>query len=109
MSEDKQGEKLNKVVLDKADVENIREYANYYEAELPKDLDMAIDQFLADATFESQQGVKLALCKWIIESDNKSFIDDMWKTPKEASKKIVFDMQFDKDVNDTLTVEDPKE
>jgi len=98
----KTGEVENKVVIEKADVENVKEYSKHFKVPLPDELVAALDAFATDETFENQQEVKLQMCRWILTCPHQSFQDEMWNTPKEASKQIVFDLQFEKDLNDTL-------
>lgn len=92
----------NKVAITPDDCQNIRNYCTHFGVELPASLEVALKNFEGNVCFENQNDVKLELCKWMLESQHESFKDSMWEAPKKAAEEIVFDLQFDKDVNETL-------
>jgi hypothetical protein len=95
-------EKKEKVVLNSEDIQNIRNFAIHFEVEMSDELKEAADKFNSKPNIENQNNLKLALCKWIKESEHDSFKDSLWDHAKERSTDIIFNMQFDKDVNEVL-------
>lgn len=96
----------NKVTLSNEDCANIRKYCGHFGVPCSEGLESAIEKFCDENSFENQQEVKLELCKWMLESQHESFKDSLWDAPKEAAQEVVFDLQFDKDVKETLATDE---
>jgi len=107
MSEESKEEVQNKVTCSGEDSENVRQYSKHFNVPLTPDLQVALDTFEKDPTFENQKEFKLQISKWMLETKHKSFEDDLWNAPKKAAEDAVYDLQFDKDVKEVLT-EDKK-
>lgn len=104
MSEDKvkTDDVQNKVAISPEDCQNVRNYCTHFGVELPEHLERALKNFENNVCFENQNDIKLELCKWMLGSQHESFKDSMWEAPKKAAEEVVFDLQFDKDVNEAL-------
>lgn len=100
------GEIEKKVPVNEEDCENVRNYSTNFGVEISDELNEAMEKFEKDQTYENHQEFKLAICKWILESQHESFADALWDHPKEAAKDIVFDLQFDKEVQEELGEDD---
>lgn len=98
-------EKQNKVTCSVEDVENVRQYSKHFGVELTDDLVKALDLFEKEQSFENQKEFKLQVSKWILESEHESFKDDLWNAPKKAAQDAVFELQFDKDLNEHLSTD----
>jgi len=108
MSEDKaidgqETEKENKVVISPEDCNAALDFWKHFQIPVPQSLQLAMDTFSKDPTFENQDKVKLEVCKAIAETDHEAFKDKMFQRIVEESSGITFDMQFDKDFEATVT------
>jgi len=99
---DKFEEVKNQIVISVDDCRNVREYGKHFGVPIPEELEEALEKFINEQTFENQQDVKLEMCKWMLNSEHESFQDELWSEPKELAKEATFNLQFDKDVQDTL-------
>jgi hypothetical protein len=82
-------ELLNKVVINKDDCDNVRNYAKYFEIDFPDSLEQSLVTFESDMTYENQQQVKLEICKWLVTSTHDSFKDKLWEHPKKAAQEFL--------------------
>ena len=41
----------------------------------------------------------------MLSCKHESFEDNLWDAPKKAAEEVVFDLQFDKDLNETLSTD----
>jgi hypothetical protein len=106
MSDKDLDDTIGKVVIGNDDCDTIKKYYEHFDVEFSEELEKALEKFKKENTFENQQDVKLALCKSILLSQDESFNDPLWDAPKKASKEIVFDLQFDKDLKEELEKSD---
>ena len=102
MSDHKYNEIQTEVVINADDCENVRKYCQNFQIDIPAELEDALTAFENEKSFENQQNVKLELCKWMLTSTHETYQDEMWDTPKKSAEKILYNLQFDKDLNDTL-------
>jgi hypothetical protein len=100
---DQTDEVKNKVTISNEDCANVIKYATHFNVPLSAELQVALDKFTADNSFENQLEIKLEMCKWMLSSAHESFQDSLWDAPKKAAESVVFNLQFDKDVKDVLT------
>lgn len=96
------GEVEKNIPVSDEDRDNVINYSKNFGAEMSEELQLAMDIFVKNSTYENMKDFKLELCKWLIESSHDSFTDSLWDHPKEAAKDIMFDLQFDKDVQAEL-------
>ena len=96
------GEIEKKIPVSEEDVENVLNYGTNFGVDVSPELTAAMDKFKGEQTYENMIDFKLEICKWLIESGHESFADSLWDHPKEAANDIVFDLQFDKDVQTEL-------
>jgi len=94
---------VNKIAISNDDCDNVRKYCGHFGVDSSEGLEAALAGFIKDNSFENQQEVKLEICKWILDSAHASFKDSLWDAPKKAAEEVVFDLQFDKDLKDTLS------
>lgn len=87
------------------DVKNIRRYFEYFKVDVPKDLAVALDSMEASLTYKTEQDVKFALAKCIVDDKQKKFDDKLFDVTKEISTKYLYDEQFDRDVQEEFTVD----
>lgn len=100
------GEVEKKIPVSDEDRDNVINYGKNFGVEVSKELQEAMDKFVENQTYENMLDFKLELCKWLTQCGHESFADSLWDHPKEAAKDIIFDLQFDKDVQAELGDED---
>jgi hypothetical protein len=105
---DKTDDVKNKVTISNEDCANVLKYASHFNVPLTPGLEAALQKFSSDNTFDNQLGVKLEMCKWMLSSSHESFADSLWDAPKKAAESVVFDLQFDNDLKEELTKDDPE-
>jgi hypothetical protein len=95
-------ENKNKVSISNEDCANVVKYASHFNVPLSAGLDLALKKFSENNSFENQLEIKLEVCKWMLTCTHESFQDSLWDAPKKAAESVVFDLQFDKDLKETL-------
>lgn len=103
MTDKSNGEVDRTIPVSAEDCDNVRNYSLHFGVELTEELKEAMNQFEKDVTsYEKMIDFKRELCRWLVECNHESFKDSLWEHPTEAAKDILFDLQFDKDVNEVL-------
>jgi len=97
------GEVKNKITISSDDCDNVKKYCDHFGVPSSPELDAALAAFKANNTFENQMEIKLEICKWMLSCDHASFKDNLWNAPKKAAEGVVYDLQFDKDLQETLS------
>lgn len=106
---DDTGEVQRKIPVSDEDRDNVINYAKNFGVDMPEELQAAMEKFIDDPTnYDIMLDFKLELCKWLVECNHESFADSLWDHPKEAARDIIWDLQFDKDVQAELEDEDPE-
>lgn len=98
-------EKDTTVVISPEDCNAALDFWRHFNIPIPQALQDAFDTFAKDVTFPNQEKVKLEICRAISETDHEAFKDEMFKKIVEECAGVTFDMQFDKDLEKTLSVE----
>lgn len=96
-----------KVVITPEDVRAALDFWTHFKIPVQSYLTDAAALFEKEQTLENQNAVKLALCKAISETDHEAFKDPIFAPIVSECSDTKFKMQFDKDLEDTLT-EDQK-
>jgi hypothetical protein len=91
------------VVVSSEDCDNVRNYSLHFGVEITEELKNAMLIFEKDPTYENMIDFKRELCQWLVECGHESFTDSLWEHPIEAAKDILYDLNFDKEVQDVLT------
>lgn len=99
----------NKVTISGDDCGNVNKYCGHFGVDSTPELEDALEKFSNDINFENQLDVKLEICKWILSCDHESFKDSLWDAPKKAAEKVVYDLQFERDLKDTLGAVDEED
>jgi hypothetical protein len=99
-------EKERKVVISPEDCNAALDFWRHFNIPISADLQGALDAFAADSSILNQDKVKLEVCKAIAITDHEAFKDDMFSKIKEECEGVTFEMQFDKDLEDTVTVKE---
>lgn len=110
MSESSQNtqEEKNKVVISPEDCNAALDFWRHFNIPIPADLQSAMDNFAASQTFDAQQRVKLEIAKAISTSEHEAFRDEMFKKIVEECEGVSYEMQFDKDFEEEVTVKEPQ-
>lgn len=98
-------EKEEKIVVSPEDCNAALDFWKHFNIPVPQDLQDAIDSFAKDQTFENQQKVKLAVCQAINTSTHEAFQDEMFAKISEECGAISYDMLFDRNLEETLSVD----
>jgi hypothetical protein len=96
-------EKEQKVVISAEDCNAALDFWRHFNIPIPSALQLAMDAFAQDQSIANQNKVKLEVCKAISQTDHEAFNDDMFKKIVEECDGVTFEMQFDKDFEDTVS------
>jgi hypothetical protein len=103
---DKQlAEKDTTVVISPEDCNAALDFWRHFNIPIPQNLQDAFDLFSTDPSFVNQERIKLEVCKAISQTDHEAFKDEMFQKIVEECAGVTFDMQFDKDLEKTLSTE----
>jgi hypothetical protein len=100
---DNDEEPKDKVTITNEDCLNVYKYCDHFKVPMSESFKKALQRFEKDNTYKNQLDIKLEMCKWILSSDHENFKDSLWEAPKKSAESLVFNLQFDKDLNDELT------
>lgn len=106
MSNEEKNENKREVTISPEDCNAALDFWRHFNVPISDDLQAAMDAFAAESTFENQQRVKLAITKAISTSDHECFKDELFSKIVEECSGVSFQMQFDKDFEDTVRVDE---
>lgn len=98
-------EKDTTVVITPEDCNAALDFWRHFNIPIPQALQDAFESFSQDPSFPNQEKVKLEVCRAISETDHEAFKDEMFVKIVEECAGVTFDMQFDKDLEKTLSTE----
>lgn len=98
-----------KVFLDKEDVKNVRDYLKFFNIDVDPAMQLALDGFEKDQSWKAQEEFRLQVAILLQEKKHPSLQDPVFEVSDPATKKYIFEQQFEKDVNQAFTVEDEAE
>jgi len=104
-SKNENDEVKEKITITNEDCLSVYKYCEHFKVPMADSLKNALQKFEKDNSYKNQLEIKLEMCKWILSSDHENFKDSLWEAPKKSAEALVFDLQFDKDLNDELTKE----
>lgn len=93
-----------KIVITPEECKEVQDFWKHFKVDMPAPLKVAFDAFIADPSIVNQDAVKLEICKAISESEHEAFKDEMFKKITEECANTAYLMQFDKDLEDTVSV-----
>lgn len=96
-------ENEQKVVITGKDCRAALEYWEHFKIPQPAALVKAIENFEKDGSFANQVEIKYQVCKALVESDHESFKDEMFTKILTECRKVLYSLQFDRDLDTTLT------
>jgi hypothetical protein len=102
MSENNNGEVDRSVPVSSEDCDNVRNYSLHFGVGITETLNDVMSIFEKDPSYENMIDFKRELCQWLVECGHESFTDSLWEHPTEAAKDILYDLNFDKEVQDVL-------
>lgn len=103
-NEKSQNEIEQKVVISADEVNSALDFWRHFNIPITEDLQKAFEDFQKEATFQNQQKIKLAITQAISTSTHEAFLDEMFSKIREECSDVAFQMQFDKDLEETVTV-----
>jgi len=102
VSENALQENIRKVVVTPEDCAGASEFWTHFDINMPAELKAAFEAFAKNPSVETQDEVKLQLCKAIGYTDHEAFKDEMFMEIVEECRSVVYDMSFDKQLETTL-------
>ena len=103
MTEKTNGEVDRTIPVSAEDCDNVRNYSLHFGVEISPALTDAMANFEKDtSSYEFMLDFKRELCAWLTTCGHESFQDSLWEHPTGAAADILFDLQFDRDVQDIL-------
>lgn len=96
-------EKTKQVVISPDDCRAAMDFWTHFNIPVPQNLTDAVSLFANDPSVENQDKVKLEVCRAIAATDHEAFKDEMFLKIVEECLGVTFEMQFDKDLEETLT------
>lgn len=91
------------VAISKEDIGNVRNFFSLFEIPMPDRLKEALERFEKEETVYNQNQVRIALCEAMVTSNHEAFKDQLFSPAVDNSTKILYESNFDKDLEDTLT------
>lgn len=106
MSSDKDNslkEVIEEVVITTEDCSGAAEFWTHFDVPMPPELKAAFDKFASNPSVETQNEVKLQVCKAIGYTEHEVFNDEMFKEIVDECRNVVWEMSFDRDLENKLT------
>ncbi len=97
-----------KVVITPEDCSGAADFWTHFEVPMPEELKNAFKRFAENPSIETQDEVKMEVCRAIGYTDHDAFNDEMFKEIVEECRNVTYDMQFDKNLTETLTTSEDK-
>lgn len=94
-----------KVVISSDDCVAALDFWKQFDIPMLPEFEQAVHTFRDNPTFENQQELKYQLCKAITTTDHEAFNDEMFKKIRQECETALYNMQFDRDLEQTLTEE----
>ena len=95
-------ESSKEILITKEDVAAALDFWKHYKIPISEGLDAAVKAFEADPSFENQEKIKYYVCSAISTTDHPAFKDPMFTQILELTNEITFEMQFEKDLEESL-------
>jgi|GEM_PF-5240978 len=96
------------VVITPDDAKAVLEFWKHFEIPVLPQLQTSVDKFCNEPTFENQEEIKYYICKAIHETKHEAFTDEMFENIRGESQSVSFDIEFDKQLEATLSDEEKK-
>lgn len=106
MSEQDENVANKQVVISPEDCNAALDFWCHFNIPISSELQTSVDDFSKSPTFENQEKLKLELTRAIASSDHEAFKDEMFKMIVSECESVNFDMQFDKDFEETVKVKE---
>ena len=96
----------DKVVISPEDANAALDFWRHFNIPIAPKLQGALDAFTAEPNYKNQEKLKLEVCKAIAAKDHEAFRDDMFAKIVEECEGTSFEMQFDQDLEEEVTVKE---
>jgi hypothetical protein len=104
MTQNVSGEVDRSIPVSTEDCDNVRNYSLHFGVAVTESLQKAMELFENDTTsYEKMIDFKRELCNWLATCGHESFQDSLWEHPTQAAADVLYELQFDKDVNEILS------
>lgn len=103
------GEVDRSIPVSAEDCDNVRNYSLHFGVAITDALQKAMEEFEKETTsYEKMIDFKRELCHWLATCGHESFQDSLWEHPTQAAADVLYELQFDKDVNEILSEDSQK-
>jgi hypothetical protein len=92
-----------KMVVTKDDLKTIDDFFKYFKIKKPKALKKAMKDFSKNQSLQTQVQLVIALNEAITVDHPLTQLDEIFKPVVEEASKTLFELSFNKDVDDTFT------
>lgn len=107
-TKDKLGKKEELADIELKDLDVIDRFFGHFELDTPQYLAKAIEEYKSVQDLKTEKNLKLNLLKAVIDNRGKvEGLDDLFTPVINAAGEMAYNLQFDKDLEDVLTQEDP--
>lgn len=106
MSEQDENVANKQVVISPEDCNAALDFWRHFNIPISPEFQSAMDAFSKEPTFENQEKVKLEITKVISTSQHEAFKDEMFEKIVSECQGVNFDMQFDKDFEEEVSVKE---
>ena len=98
-------EQVDKVVITPEDAAGAAEFWPHFEVPMSPELKAAFENFQKNPCLETQNELKFQAVTAVGFTEHEAFKDEMFKEIVEECRSVSYEMQFDRDLRDTLTEE----
>lgn len=100
-------EKKKQLKIEVKDLEVVTRFFNHFNIDMPDHLTEALEGFKNDPSIKTQDALTLALTKSLSERKEQiNELDDLFKPVVEACEEVSYNLQFDKDFEDTVGIDE---
>lgn len=103
MAKDRTEEQVKEVVITPDDCNAAMDFWSHFQIPVTPELKAAMEAFAKNPSVETQDNVKLEVCKAIATTEHNAFKDEMFKKIVEECSNVVYDMEFERDLEATLS------
>jgi len=113
MSENSENKNISEVVQTVAitaeDCAAALDFWRHFNIPIPDPMQQAFDAFMKDPTYENQLRVKKEVTKEICTSQHEAFKDEMFVKIANECQDVTYEMAFDEQLEEVLTVDKKSE
>ena len=105
MSEQEHDDNKNKLAVTPEDCEAAFDFFTHFNIPKIPELDIALAAFKGEPNIANQNKIKHAVCKAVGFTEHEAFKDEMFTKIVEECKAVTYEMEFDQELEATLTTD----